>query len=53
MSAPRDALTKILRAGAQKMLAAPVEQEVASYVAKRAGLLDEVGPVQRDALQFK
>ena len=41
--AARDALTEILRAGAQKMLAAAIEQEVASYVAERAGLLDEGG----------
>ncbi|MDA1248566.1 MAG: transposase, partial [Planctomycetota bacterium] len=43
MDSPRDALTEILRAGAQKMLAAAIEQEVASYVAERAGLLDAGG----------
>ena len=43
LSAPRDALTEILRAGAQKMLAAAIEQEVSSYVAARSGLLDEDG----------
>ena len=40
---PRDALTEILRAGAQKMLAAAIDQEVASYVAARSGLVDESG----------
>jgi hypothetical protein len=30
---PHDALTEILRAGAQKMLAAAIEREVASYPA--------------------
>lgn len=43
LSAPRDALTEILRAGAQKMLAAAIEQEVAEYVADRTGLVDEDG----------
>jgi hypothetical protein len=38
-----DAVTEILRAGAQKMLAAAIEQEVASYVAAQSGLLDESG----------
>ena len=37
------ALTEILRAGAQKMLAAAIDQEVASYVAARSGLMDESG----------
>ena len=40
---PRDALTEILRAGAQKMLAAAIEQEVSGYLAERVGLLDEDG----------
>jgi putative transposase len=40
---PRDALTEILRAGAQKMLAAAIEQEVSGYIAERVGLLDEDG----------
>ena len=35
---PRDTLTEILRAGAQKMLAAAIEREVASYVEKREEL---------------
>jgi len=35
---PHDALTEILRAGAQKMLAAAIEREVASYVEKREEL---------------
>ena len=39
----RDALTEILRAGAQKMLAAAIDQEVSSYIAERVGLLDEDG----------
>jgi len=43
LNAPRDALTEILRAGAQRMLAAAIEEEVASYIADRAGLLDESG----------
>lgn len=43
LDTPRDALTEILRAGAQKMLAAAIEQEVASYVAERSGLVDESG----------
>jgi len=40
---PRDALTEILRAGAQQMLAAAIEQEVSGYLAERVGLLDEGG----------
>jgi len=43
LGTPRDMLTEILRAGAQKMLAAAIEQEVAGYVAERVGLLDEGG----------
>ena len=43
LSASRDVLTELLRAGAQKMLAAAIDQEVASYVAARSGLLDEDG----------
>lgn len=43
LDTPRDALTEILRAGAQKMLAAAIEQEVTSYLAERSGLLDEDG----------
>ena len=46
LSASREALTEILRAGAQKMLAAAIEDEVSSYVAHRAGLLDEGGQRQ-------
>ena len=43
LDTPRDLLTEILRAGAQKMLAAAIDQEVASYVAARSGLVDESG----------
>ena len=42
----RDVLTEILRAGAQKMLLAAIEDEVASYVSQRVGLLDEDGQRQ-------
>ena len=40
---PHDALTEILRAGAQKMLAAAIEREVASYVETREELTDDAG----------
>jgi len=40
---PRDTLTEILRAGAQKMLAAAIEREVVSYVEKREELTDDAG----------
>jgi putative transposase len=46
LDAPREALTEILRAGAQKMLAAVIEEEVASYVTQRVGLLDNGGQRQ-------
>jgi len=39
----RDALTEILRAGAQKMLKAAVEQEVSDYINDRTDILDENG----------
>jgi hypothetical protein len=52
LETPRDALTEILRAGAQKMLAAAIEEEVASYVAQRADLLDEGGHRQWFATAF-
>jgi len=38
-----DALTEILRAGAQKMLKAAIEQEVADYVNDRTDIVDELG----------
>jgi transposase-like protein len=38
-----DALTAILRAGAQKMLKAAIEQEVADDIDERMGLVDEDG----------
>lgn len=38
-----DALTEILRTGAQRMLAAAIEKEVADYVGKRKDLVDENG----------
>jgi len=40
---PHDALTEILRAGAQKMLAAAIEREVTSYVETREELTDDAG----------
>lgn len=40
---PHDALTEILRAGAQKMLAAAIEREVAGYVETREELTDDAG----------
>ena len=40
---PRDVLTEIARAGAQKMLAVALEGEVACYLAEHAGELDEQG----------
>ena len=43
LNTPREALTEILRAGAQKMLAAAIDQEVASDVAARSGLVNESG----------
>ncbi len=39
----RDALTEILRAGAQKMLKAAIEQEVSDYVSDRTDIVDEKG----------
>jgi putative transposase len=41
--AARDALTEILRAGAQKMLKAAIEQEVSDYVNERTDIVDETG----------
>ena len=38
---PHDALTQIHRAGAQKMLSAAIEREVASYVEKREQLTND------------
>jgi putative transposase len=45
MPAPesRDAMTEILRAGAQKMLATAIQQEVEEWLAQRAHLRDEQG----------
>jgi putative transposase len=40
---PRDVLTDILRQGAQQMLAAAIENEVAEYVARHAPLRDAKG----------
>ena len=40
---PRDALTEILRRGAQKMLIQAIQEEVQAFLAQRAGILDEVG----------
>ncbi len=44
-SAPvaRDVLTEILRQGAQRMLAAAIETEVAEHIAAHASQLDEAG----------
>ena len=39
--AARDALTEILRAGAQKMLKAAIEQEVSDYVNERIDIVDD------------
>jgi putative transposase len=39
----RDAMTEILRAGAQKMLATAIQQEVEEWLAQRAHLRDEQG----------
>lgn len=39
----RDALTEVLRAGAQKLLADAIEAEVAGYIARHAGLRDQDG----------
>ena len=39
----RDAMTEILRAGAQKMLATAIQQEVEEWLAQRAHLRDEAG----------
>ena len=41
--APRDVLTEKLREGAQQMLAKAIGDEVDSYLARRAGLVDEEG----------
>ena len=38
-----DALTEILRAGAQKMLTAAIEREVADYIEERKDIVDESG----------
>ena len=43
LAEPGDALTDILRVGAQRMLAAAIEQEVADYVNERTDLVDENG----------
>jgi putative transposase len=40
---PRDVLTDILRQGAQEMLAAAIENEVAEYIDRHAGLRDDQG----------
>lgn len=40
---PRDVLTEILRAGAQKMLRAAIEKEVADYVNERSAIVGEDG----------
>ena len=39
----RDALTEILRAGAQKMLKAAIEREVSDYIEERKELIDDAG----------
>ena len=39
----RDALTEILRSGAQKMLKAAIDQEVSDYVNERSDIVDENG----------
>jgi hypothetical protein len=39
----RDVMTEILRAGAQKMLAEAIHQEVEGWIAQRASLRDEQG----------
>lgn len=39
----RDALTGILRVGAQKMLTAAIEKEIADYVAERSDVVDDHG----------
>ena len=39
----RDALTEILRTGAQKMLKAAIEKEVSDYVNDRTDIVDENG----------
>lgn len=38
-----DALTEIIRRGAQKLLATAIEAEVAGYIEQHAGILDEKG----------
>jgi transposase-like protein len=43
VGSPKDALTEILRSGAQRMLAAALEAEVQSYLAEHAGARDESG----------
>ena len=40
---PKDALTEVLRSGAQRMLAAALEAEVESYLAQHADARDEAG----------
>ncbi len=43
VATPKDALTEILRIGAQKMLAAALEAEVAAYLAQHESARDESG----------
>ena len=43
LPAARDALTDILRLGAQRMLAAAIEQEVADYIDERQHIIDKDG----------
>lgn len=43
LSTASDALTEILRTGAQKMLTAAVEREVADYIEDRKDIVDESG----------
>ena len=45
----RDALTEILRVGAQKMLTAAIEKEIAVYVAETADVIGEHGRRTRSA----
>lgn len=40
---PRDALTEILRSGAQRMLRTAIEREVAEYIEDRQNIVDESG----------
>ena len=43
LSTASDALTEILRTGAQKMLTAAIEREVADYIEDRKNIVDESG----------